>query len=54
MVDIIDLEKITDFIHDGMEIMIGGFGGCGTPRKIFKRISETDVSDLTLITNAYF
>jgi len=51
MTEFIDMEKALTFIEDNSEIMIGGFGGCGIPRKIFKKISEKDVGNLTLITN---
>ncbi|WP_394706134.1 CoA-transferase [uncultured Cohaesibacter sp.] len=28
---IIELEKVSDYFHDGMSIMFGGFMGVGTP-----------------------
>jgi acetate CoA/acetoacetate CoA-transferase alpha subunit len=51
MAEFIDMEKILEFINDDSEIMIGGFGGCGTPKKILKSISAINVSNLTIITN---
>lgn len=38
-------------ITDGMTIMVGGFGLCGIPEKLIHALSETNVKDLTIISN---
>jgi acetate CoA/acetoacetate CoA-transferase alpha subunit len=43
-------EAITQ-IKSGMTLMIGGFLAVGTPHKILKELSESDIRDLTIICN---
>lgn len=38
-------------ITDGMTIMVGGFGLCGIPEKLIQALAETNVKDLTVISN---
>ncbi|MCL1850541.1 MAG: CoA transferase subunit A [Bacteroidetes bacterium] len=38
-------------IKSGMTLMVGGFLAAGTPHKILKELSESDVCDLTIICN---
>jgi acetate CoA/acetoacetate CoA-transferase alpha subunit len=38
-------------IKNGMTLMIGGFLAAGTPHKILKELSESDITDLTIICN---
>ncbi|WP_071393519.1 CoA transferase subunit A [Bacillus tuaregi] len=44
------IEAVKD-IHDGATIMVGGFGLCGIPENLIVALSETDVKDLTVISN---
>ena len=45
----IPIDRIKDFLHDGMTIAIGGFMGCGNAHKIIDEILKTDVKNLTLV-----
>lgn len=38
-------------IRSGMTLMLGGFGLCGIPEACIKALSESDVTDLTCISN---
>jgi 3-oxoadipate CoA-transferase alpha subunit len=40
-------------LRDGMSIMIGGFGGAGTPYNLVKGLVETGVEGLTIIANSF-
>lgn len=44
-------EKAVERITNGSTIMVGGFGGVGSPPSILKAILEKGVSELTLICN---
>jgi len=48
---VVDIEKFTDKIKDGMTIMIGGFLGNGTPETLIDAIVEKGVKNLTIIAN---
>lgn len=48
---VIDIEKFTNKIKDGMTIMIGGFLGNGTPETLIDAIVEKGVKNLTIIAN---
>ncbi|WP_316859474.1 acetate CoA-transferase subunit alpha [uncultured Cohaesibacter sp.] len=48
---IIELEKVSDYFHDGMSIMFGGFMGVGTPPLLVEALLQAGVKDLTLIGN---
>jgi acetate CoA/acetoacetate CoA-transferase alpha subunit len=45
----ITINKISNFLEDGMTISIGGFMGCGNSHKIIDEIVKSDVKDLTLV-----
>ena len=38
-------------IKSGMTVMVGGFLGCGTAQNVLQCLSESDVRDLTIISN---
>ncbi len=38
-------------LHDGMTIMAGGFGLCGIPENLILALRESEVKDLTVISN---
>lgn len=48
---VILLEEITDFVKDGMTIMVSGFMGCGSAHKILEKLSKSNVKDLILVCN---
>ena len=48
----ISVEDAVKMVHDGMTIISGGFGGAGEARVIIHALAETDVKDLTVITNS--
>ena len=45
------IEDVTDFFHDGMTLMFGGFGGVGSPPTLIDAILEKGIHNLTLIGN---
>ena len=46
------LYDIDVVIHSGMVVMIGGFGGHGTPLQLIDLLSRSQkISDLTIISN---
>lgn len=49
------LQNATDalqgLLHDGMTIMVGGFGLCGIPENLIIALRENGISDLTIISN---
>jgi acetate CoA/acetoacetate CoA-transferase alpha subunit len=45
------LEKAMEHIHDGVRLMVGGFGGVGTPPLLCKAILDSGIRDITLICN---
>lgn len=51
MSKLINVDQVTEILHDGMVVMIGGFLGVGTPDKIIQVIIDSGVSDITLIAN---
>lgn len=40
-----------DALHDGITIMSGGFGLCGTPETLIAELVKSGVKDLTVISN---
>src|SRR6516165_10007740 len=42
---------MADIIKDGMTLMSGGFGLCGIPQLLIEAIRDTDVKNLTVISN---
>lgn len=47
---VITLEQVTEQLHDGMSIMIGGFLGIGAPLRCIEKIVASGVKDLTIIS----
>jgi acetate CoA/acetoacetate CoA-transferase alpha subunit len=45
------LEEAMAFVKDGMTIMVGGFGGRGTPEVFIDTLVKNGVKDLTIIAN---
>jgi acetate CoA/acetoacetate CoA-transferase alpha subunit len=48
---VISLEDAMEHIKDGMTLMVGGFGGRGTPENIIDAIVAKNVKNLIIITN---
>ena len=48
---VMSIEKAIEPIKDGMTIMIGGFGGIGSPHTLIDAICKKGVKDLTVICN---
>lgn len=44
-------EEAIDGIKDGMTIMLGGFGLCGIPENCIHALAESNLKDLTCISN---
>lgn len=44
-------EALSGLLFDGMTIAAGGFGLCGIPETLIAAIRESDVKDLTVISN---
>ena len=42
---------LADVVKDGMTIMSGGFGLCGTPQVLIEAVREIGAKDLTCISN---
>jgi acetate CoA/acetoacetate CoA-transferase alpha subunit len=45
------LTNITNYVKDGMSIMVGGFMGCGTPEAFIDLLVKQNIKDLTIICN---
>lgn len=45
------IANITNYVKDGMSIMVGGFMGCGTPEALIDLLVEKNIKDLTIICN---
>jgi acyl CoA:acetate/3-ketoacid CoA transferase alpha subunit len=44
-------EGLAGVLFDGMTIMAGGFGLCGTPEDLIAAIRDAGVRDLTVVSN---
>ena len=44
-------EALAGLLRDGMTIMAGGFGLCGIPESLIAAVRDSDVKDLTVISN---
>src|SRR6201985_3568246 len=44
-------EALAGLLFDGMTIMSGGFGLCGIPENLIAAIRETNVKELTVVSN---
>ena len=42
---------LTDLLHDGMTLAVGGFGLCGVPTDLIKVVRDSGVKDLTIVSN---
>jgi len=40
-------------LTDGAVIMIGGFGGAGTPQNLVQGIVDREVKELTIVANSF-
>lgn len=47
----ISLDRLSEFIKDGMTIHVGGFLAVGSPLKIIDKVIELGVKDLTIVCN---
>jgi 3-oxoacid CoA-transferase subunit A len=45
------VSALKDVLKDGMTVMSGGFGLCGTPQVLIDAVRELGVKDLTVISN---
>ncbi|MGD0633851.1 MAG: CoA transferase subunit A [Beijerinckiaceae bacterium] len=45
------VSALKDVLEDGMTVMSGGFGLCGTPQVLIDAVYELGVKDLTVISN---
>ncbi|UPM54645.1 CoA transferase subunit A [Gottfriedia acidiceleris] len=45
------MEQILQFFHDDMTLMVGGFGGVGSPPTLLQALFDSGVKDLNLICN---
>jgi len=48
---VISLDEAMEHFHDGMTLMVGGFGGVGNPPTLIRGILDKGVRELTLISN---
>ncbi len=46
-----DAKKALEGLESGMSVMSGGFGLCGNPEACIKALAESDIKDLTVISN---
>ena len=44
-------QALSKLLHDGMTIMAGGFGLCGIPENLIVALKESNVKNLTVISN---
>lgn len=47
----IQLNEVSNYVHDGMKIMVGGFLANGSPEALITAILDTEVKNLTIICN---
>jgi len=45
------IDAVMKFFHNGMTLMVGGFGGVGSPPTLIDGILQKEIHDLTLIGN---
>jgi acetate CoA/acetoacetate CoA-transferase alpha subunit len=48
---ILTAAQAVEKIKSGMTVMIGGFMAAGSPHKILRALSDSDISDLTIVCN---
>ena len=44
-------EALSDLLHDGMTLCVGGFGLCGIPERLIDAVLASGVRDLTVVSN---
>lgn len=47
----ISLDRLGEFIKDGMVVHVGGFLACGSPLKIIDKVVELGIKNLTIVCN---
>ncbi|TKI05224.1 acetate CoA-transferase subunit alpha [Martelella alba] len=45
------LSNATEYFHDGMTIMVGGFMGVGSPPRLLQAVMDSGIKNITLICN---
>lgn len=48
---ITSIEQVLHYFHNGMTLMVGGFGGVGSPPTILQKLLESEIKDIHLICN---
>jgi 3-oxoacid CoA-transferase A subunit len=48
-VELVDVDRAVDGVVDGMTVMIGGWGHCGSPRELIEALARRRLRDLTVI-----
>lgn len=48
---VVPKEALIPLFHDGMTLMVGGFGGIGNPPTLIQLLLDLSIRDLTLISN---
>jgi acetate CoA/acetoacetate CoA-transferase alpha subunit len=48
---VISIREAVEMVHDGCTLMVGGFGGIGSPPSLIEAILNKGVKELTLISN---
>ncbi|MEK4403289.1 CoA transferase subunit A [Sporosarcina sp. FSL K6-6792] len=48
---VIEKEELRDLVKSGDKLLVGGFGLSGTPLTILDELLETDIKDLTIVSN---
>jgi len=47
----VNKNPLQDIVFDGMTVAAGGFGLCGIPENLIKNLRDTNVKDITVISN---
>lgn len=47
---LVTFEQVKEMLHDGMSVMLGGFGGVGVPERLLDAVIESGVKDLKFIS----
>ncbi|MFE3974538.1 MULTISPECIES: CoA transferase subunit A [unclassified Peribacillus] len=51
MKKVIDTSEVRNLVKSGDKLLVGGFGLSGSPLTIINELLETDISDLTVVSN---
>ncbi|XP_068630419.1 succinyl-CoA:3-ketoacid coenzyme A transferase 1, mitochondrial [Battus philenor] len=46
-----DINDVVKDIQDGSKILVGGFGLCGIPENLIQAVKNTNIKDLTVVSN---